>query len=72
MKIEVKERDERESFHFFEKEKKICSTQIEGNDNNREGTKIEARTPIFIAGPYSPYGTAFSTTSMIFEADFWA
>ena len=60
MQIEVR----REKVSIFpEQEEKICSTQIEGKDNSKEGTKIDEKTAAFIAGLYSPYGT-------IFEADF--
>ena len=66
----MKERAERESFHFSEKEKNICSTQIEGKNSNRKGTEIEERTTTFIAGLDSPYSTVFEAASTIFEADF--
>ena len=72
LQIEVKERAERESSIFFENEKKIYSTQIEGNDSNREGINIGERTTTFIAGPYSPYDTVFEAADMIFEANFYA
>ena len=66
----MKERAERESFHFSKKEKNIYSTQIEGKNNNRKGTKIEERTTTFIVGPYNPYGTVLEAECTIFEADF--
>ena len=59
----MKERAERESFHFSEKEKNIWSTQIEGKNSNRKGTEIKERTAAFIAGPYSPYDTVFNNVT---------
>ena len=67
MQIEVKERAERVS--IFLRKRKICSTQIEGKDSSREGTKIEERTAAFIA---DLYGTVFEGAGTIFKADFWA
>ena len=66
----MKERAERESFHFSKKEKNIFSTQIEGKNNNRKGTKIEERTATFISGLYNPYDTVFEASGTIFKAYF--
>ena len=59
----------REKVSIFLKEKKICSTQIEGKDSSKEGTKIEMKTTTFIASPYS---TVFAAVGTIFKADFLA
>ena len=66
MQIEVKERAKREIFHFSMKEKNICSTQIEGKNSSRKGTKIEERTTAFIVGSYSVYDTVFEAAGTIF------
>ena len=54
---------------FLEQEEKLCSTQIKGNDSNKEGMEIEEKAAAFIDGPYS---TVSEAAGMIFKTYFWA
>ena len=55
-KRKLRERREKVSI-FPGQEEKFCCMQIEGKDNNKEGTKIEEKTTAFIVCLYSLYGT---------------